>query len=180
MAGATYSNNQCIIVMVKRSYGCCCCDIKFDVPANFVVLEENCGRSEGVMNAGAHYCYCCNRRVAAMVTKNIINYDAPVHRCPTKDNAYVDIDIHFTFRLSQAPKQVKKFVYELGAARFDELLSAEVEENIRNFINSVWLSQIFDLKSDMAINMMNELNRKFSEYGINFEQCNVTDVKVNP
>jgi hypothetical protein len=49
MSGATYSNNQCIIVMVKRSYGCCCCDIKFDVPANFVVLEESCGKSEGVM-----------------------------------------------------------------------------------------------------------------------------------
>lgn len=28
--------------------------------------------------------------------------------------------------------------------------------------------------------MMNELNRKFAEYGIQFEQCNVTDVKVNP
>lgn len=71
-------------------------------------------------------------------------------------------------------------MYGLGAARFDELLGAEVEENIRNFINSTWLSQIFDLKSDMAINMMMELNRKFSEYGIIFEQCNVTDVKVNP
>jgi regulator of protease activity HflC (stomatin/prohibitin superfamily) len=115
-----------------------------------------------------------------MITKNIINYDAPVHRCPTKDNAYVDIDIHFTFRLPQIEGLVKKFVYELGAARFDELLSAEVEENIRNFINSVWLVQIFDLKSDMAVNMMDELNRKFSEYGITFEQCNVTDVKVNP
>jgi regulator of protease activity HflC (stomatin/prohibitin superfamily) len=180
MAGATYNNNQCIIVMVKRNYGCCCCDLKFDVPANFVVLEESCGESTGIMNAGAHFCYCCNRRVACMITKNIINYDAPVYRCPTKDNAYVDIDIHFTFRLPQVEAQVKKFVYQLGAARFDELLSAEVEENIRNFINSVWLSQVFDLKSDMAINMMNELNRKFVEYGIQFEQCNVTDVKVNP
>ena len=32
----------------------------------------------------------------------------------------------------------------------------------------------------MAINMMRELNSKFVEYGIQFEQCNVTDVKVNP
>jgi len=75
---------------------------------------------------------------------------------------------------------VKKFVYQLGAARFDELLCAEVEENIRNFINGVWLHQVFDLKSEMAGNMMDELNRKFVEYGIQFEQCNVTDVKVNP
>jgi len=114
-----------------------------------------------------------------MITKNIINYDAPIYRCPTKDNAYVDIDIHFTFRLPQVEILVKKFVYQLGAGRFDELLAAECEENIRNFINSVWLSQIFDLKSDMAIAMMTELNRKFAQYGIVFEQCNVTNVKVN-
>lgn len=132
------------------------------------------------MPSGAHFCYCFHRRVACMVSKAIVNYDAPIHRCPTKDNAYVDIDIHFTFRLPQVEQLVKRFVYELGAARFDELLSAEVEENIRNFINSVWLSQVYDLKSDMAVNMMSELNRKFGEYGIVFEQCNVTDVKVNP
>jgi hypothetical protein len=47
------SNNKCILVMVRRSYGCCCCDIKFDIPANFVVLEEICGKSNGVMPSGA-------------------------------------------------------------------------------------------------------------------------------
>ena len=140
MQGATDQNNQCIIVMVKRNYQCCCFDIKFDVPSNFTVLEEECGKSTGIMPAGAQWCYCCHKRVACMVTKNIVNYDAPVARCPTKDNAYVDIDIHFTFRLPQVEQQVKAFVYRLGAGRFDELLAAEVEENMRNFINSIWLS----------------------------------------
>jgi hypothetical protein len=32
----------------------------------------------------------------------------------------------------------------------------------------------------MATSMMQELNRKFSSYGIAFEQCNVTNVHVNP
>ena len=75
-----------------------------------------------------------------MVTKNIVNYDAPIQRCPTKDNAFVDIDIHFTFRLPIDEQSVKAFVYKLGAGRFDELLAAEVEENMRTFINSIWLS----------------------------------------
>lgn len=140
MTGSTYGNNQCILVMVRASYGCCCCDLKFDVPANFIVLEEEWGRSTGIMTPGAYWCYTCNKRVACMLTKNIINYDAPVYRCPTKDNAYVDIDIHFTFRLPQNDDQVKRFVYQLGAGRFDELLTAEVEENIRNFINTIWLT----------------------------------------
>ena len=115
-----------------------------------------------------------------MLKKAAVNYDAPVTRCPTKDNAYVDIDIHFTFRLPQTDDLVKNFVYRLGAGRFDELLTAEVEENIRNFINTIWLTKVFDLKSDMASAMMEELNRKFQMYGIQFEQCNVTNVKVNP
>ena len=76
-----------------------------------MVLEENWGKSSGLMQAGAHFCYCCNKRVACMITKNIINYDAPIYKCPTKDNAYVDIDIHFTFRLPVVEGQIKKFVY---------------------------------------------------------------------
>lgn len=180
MQSETYGNQQCVIVMVRRSYQCCCFDIKFDVPSNFTVLEEYCGESRGVMQAGAKWCYCCCNRVACMVTKNIINYDAPVQRCPTKDNAYVDIDIKFTFRLPQVEAQVKDFVYKLGAGRFDELLAAEVEENMRNFINSIWLSQVFDLKSDMANSMMQELNAKFARYGITFDSCQVTNVIVNP
>lgn len=179
MQNQTYGNNQCIIVMVKRTYQCCCFDIKFDVPANFTVLEESCGESTGVMNAGARWCYCCHKRVACMITRNIVNYDAPIQRCPTKDNAYVDVDIHFTFRLPTNPQMVKNFVYKLGAARFDELLAAEVEENMRNFINTIWLYQVFDLKSDMANSMIQELDKKFSFYGITFDQCSVTHVEVN-
>ena len=72
---------------------------------------------------------------------------------------------------------VKKFVYQLGAGRFDEYLAAEVEESMRNFINTIWLNQVLDLKSDMANNMMSELNRPFDgKFGIRFEQCNVTNV----
>ena len=128
------------MAMVRTNYSCCFCDIKLDVPANFTVLEENCGESLPLMTPGAHWCYCCNKRVVCLLSKNIVNYDAPVQKCPTKDNAYVDVDIHFTFRLPQNnDRLVQMFVYRLGAGRFDELLAAEVEENIRNFINTIFL-----------------------------------------
>ena len=176
----TQGNNQCIMTMVRQNYQCCFCDIKLDIPANYTVLEELCGAKQPLMHQGAQWCYCCHRRVVALLTKNIVNYDAPIQRCPTKDNAYVDVDIHFTFRLPQDNVQlVHMFVYKLGVGRFDELLAAEVEENMRNFINGIWLSQVFDLKSDMANNMMQELNRKFGKYGIIFEQCNVLGTYVN-
>ena len=42
------------------------------------------------------------------------------------------------------------FVYRLGAARFDELLAAEIDENTRAFVNDIWLNQVLDLKGEMA------------------------------
>ena len=84
-----------------------------------------------------------------------------MQHCPTKDNAYISIDLYFNFRMPTNEAEVKNFVYRLGAGRFDELLNAEIDENIRTFINGIWLSQVFDLKGDMARNMINELNHKF-------------------
>ena len=45
MAHSSTHEKQCIIVMLKRNYNCCCCEVKFDVPANFTVLEEVCGEA---------------------------------------------------------------------------------------------------------------------------------------
>jgi hypothetical protein len=50
------------------------------------------------------------------------------------------VDIYFTFRMPTQRQEVMNFVYRLGAARFDELLAAETDENIRTFINEIWLS----------------------------------------
>lgn len=176
--------------MVKRSYGCCCFDIKLDIPTSLTVLEENCGRSTGIMPPGAQWCYCCNKRIACMLTKAIVNYNAPVrkykshhlqvHNCPTKDNAYINIDLFFSFRMPQQDEQrVKNFVYRLGAGRFDELLYAEIDEGIRIFVNGIWLSQVFDLKGEMAAKMIKDLNSKFEFFGVTFETCNITNVFVN-
>jgi len=93
------SRQQPIVVMVHSGAECCCCTFKVDVPSEYTVLGENWGKSEGLLTAGAIWCYPCNRRIACMVTKNLINYTAPIQRCPTKDNAYVDIVINFGFKL---------------------------------------------------------------------------------
>jgi len=109
----------------------------------------------------------------------MIQYNAPVRNCATKDNAYISIDLYFTFRLPRADPQVSNFVYKLGAARFDELMEAEIEEGVRSFINGTWLAQVFDLKEEMTKKFKDELNSKFAEYGIIFESCTVNQVHVN-
>jgi hypothetical protein len=71
------------------------------------------------------------------------------------------VDLYFTFRMPQQEAEVKNFVYRLGAGRFDELLAAEIDENTRTFINGIWLSEVFDLKGEMAKKTISELNHKF-------------------
>ena len=83
--------------MVKRVYSCCCCSLKFDIPAGLTTLEEYCGKSTGIMRPGAHWCYCCCRRVACMVTKAIVNYNAPV--------SYILLN-YFSGRLQIAPPKI--------------------------------------------------------------------------
>ena len=77
--------------MVKRSYCCCCCDLKFDIPAGLTTLEENCGKSTGIMRPGAHWCYCSCKRVACMLTRAIVNYDAPVSTLFLFSSKLIDI-----------------------------------------------------------------------------------------
>lgn len=67
----------------------------------------------------------------------------------------------------------------MGAARFDELLASEIDENIRTFVNSIWLGEVLDLKGEMAKKMLSELNQKFSMFGIYFDTCNITNVHVS-
>ena len=47
------ASEQPILVMVKRNYACCCCDIKVDIPTGLTTLEEDCGKVTGVMIPGA-------------------------------------------------------------------------------------------------------------------------------
>jgi len=75
-----------------------------------------------------------------MLSQAMIQYNAPVKNCPTKDNAYISVDFYFTFRLPRERGKVYDFVYRLGAARFDELLWAEIDEGTRNFINDIHLT----------------------------------------
>lgn len=70
-------------------------------------------------------------------------------------------------------------MYKLGAARFDELLFASIDECTRSFVNGIWLSQVFDLKGEMAKKMLDDLTKRFQEFGIQFLTCNVTQVHVS-
>ncbi|RLN92783.1 hypothetical protein BBJ28_00010702 [Nothophytophthora sp. Chile5] len=119
-------------------------------------------------------------RVSHIVTKQAVAYSNPIRGCPTSDNVMVDIDISISFQIGPTEEDAVKFVYTLGAHRFDELLYSLTEEAIRGLVNSVRYDQVHDLREDFAMGMKKDLNDKLSQFGVLIHNVKVTNVELPP
>jgi len=111
-------------------------------------------------------------RVAYAVTKQMCSYDAPVKRCPTSDNVLCSVDLTIVFNIFDP----YDFVYQLGAAKFDDLLSVTIEEKVRKFIRELDHTKIHSLRGDHASALKGDLNGAFKGYGVAFHDVKVTGV----
>ena len=167
---------QPIVVVIENSFWWCKC--KLDVPSGVTVLAQKWGAHDGELAPGFKCWFWKHRRIAAIITMNSIRYDAPIKNCPTKDNVRVGVDISLTFRIGPGGDEWMKFIYELGPAKLDQMLAAESEEAIRNFVHSVRLSQIQDIKGEIASSLLSDLNKKFVEFGVFFENVQILQIKI--
>jgi hypothetical protein len=55
----------------------------------------------------------------------------------------------------------------------EELFTQECEETIRNYIKRIKVSKIRDIKSELTTTLMNDLNRRFNQFGVYVELVNV-------
>merc|ERR1711971_67737 len=116
------------------------------------------------------------------VTQQSCTYNAPVKSCPTKDNVMVDCELTLVFAIGPDPVDVKNFVYNLGALKFNEFLAAECEEAIRQLIRVTPLSDVYELRgssSQHVQNVLKVLDDKFKEFGVTFTKAAITDVMLN-
>ena len=127
---------------------------------------------------GSQWCYCCTHSIEYILTRGAIRYDAPVKACPTKDNIYVEIDIMLILRLGENHRDVKNFIYKLGARRLDSLLKNESQESIRNFARLHKHYEVPDLKSELSATLITGLNEKFNQFGVHFEHVAITAIKL--
>jgi len=91
------------------------------------------------MTPGYRCCYLAYNKIAVMITKNTIRFKCPITNVPTKDNVRVSIDMGINFHLAQRgggldEHDTKKFFYNFGPNRLEELLSEECDEGIRDFL----------------------------------------------
>ncbi len=91
------------------------------------------------------------------------------------------MDIGVTFHIGTdktRQEDCEKFLYYLGANKLEELLTQECEETIRNYIRRIKVSKIRDIKSELTSTLMDDLNRRFNQYGVYVELVNVMNVII--
>lgn len=128
-------------------------------------------------------CYCGYKEVAVMVTKNTIRFRIPITHIPTKDNVRVTMDIGINFHIGRYDESeevqnedLKKFFYNFGPNRLEELLSQEVDEEIRSFVKNIKVARVRDIKTELTTSMCEDLQRKFAPYGVIIESVTIMNV----
>lgn len=140
-----------------------------NVPNGMYTLEQVWGKDNGIMEPGYNCCYLSYKRIAVMVSKNTIRYRCPIIHIPTKDNVRVTMDIGINFHIGQPHlmgskenhDDIKKFFYNFGPNRLEELLSEEVDEEIRTFTKNIKVSRVRDIKTELTLAMKEALHKKF-------------------
>lgn len=148
------------------------------IPSGLWVLKQKWNAHDGMMDPGLQVFWPAWHRISHIVTKQAVSYTNPVRYCPTSDNVMVDIDISISFQIGPTEQDAIKFVYSLGAHRFDELLYSLTEEAIRGLVQSVRHDQVHDLREDFALDMKKDLNATLIEYGVFIHNVKVTNVEL--
>eukprot|EP00736_Rhodelphis_marinus_P008802 Rmarinus@m.24184 len=148
------------------------------VPSDAFVLMQKCGAhypgGEMCFTGAGLYFKGPWWRIAYLVTKQQVHYDAPLITVPTADNINVKVNISIVFSIMDP----YKFVYELGVLRFDEYLRCSVDEAIRMLVRNTQHTELFNMKGEFAQSMMTDLNAKFADLGVCFSFVIVTDVQL--
>merc|ERR1712087_325319 len=148
------------------------------IPSGYNILYQRWYKHMGQLEAGVHPCWPFWMRVSHIVTLATITYNAPSRQVPTADNVMIDINLSLTFRIDRNVDDAKAFVYELGTTRFDEFLSAEVEEGIRGLVYSVTHDRVNDLREEFAQGMLAALAKKFLPFGVQIRNVKITEVRL--
>ena len=181
--GDEYGNEIPIVLMPKGSFcNLCCCIPGFSfavtVPSGPYVLWQKWHRDMGELSPGVQWIWPFWKRISHIVTSAALTYNAPARNCPTADAVPVHVDLTLTFRIGPDAEAARKFVYGLGAHRFDEMLTAETEEAIRGLVYSVTHDKVNDLREEFAVGMKSVLNNKIEKYGVQILFVKITGAKL--
>jgi len=178
-------NTVPVVLVPAKRYVCSC---TYTVPSGVSCISQRFGKDcdpviNGVMqltDPGFH-CAPAYTQVKYCVTKQSCTYDAPVKLCPTVDNVMVDCELTLVFQIGPEPELVRNFVYKLGAVRFNEFLSGEVDEGMRQLVRGEKLENVLELRGSSQAGVrrvLETLNLKFQPFGVRFLRAAIKEVRL--
>lgn len=174
------------VVLVPNNRWWCSC--YYTVPSGVSVITQKFGKDCDPMLNGTRQltdpglkCAPAWTQVKYCVTKQSCTYEAPVKSCPTIDNVMVDCELTLVFQIGPEPEGVRDFVYKLGALRFNEFLSAAVDEAMRQLVRGEKLENVLELRGSSQAGVrrvMESLNEKFRPFGVKFLRAVIKEVRL--
>lgn len=97
----------------------------------------------------------------------------------------VSLDIGVNFHIGRntesheiQQEDTKRFFYNFGPNRLEELLQEECDEGIRDFVKKIRVGRIRDIKTELTTELLTTLKDRFKEYGVVIEQVNIMNVII--
>ena len=179
------NNNEVCMVVTPHFYadpcfylGCCLFAPLLSVPSGKYVLWQRWGENKGQLTPGGHCCWPVCNHVSHIVSKSLVVYNAHSKLVPTKDNVFVDIDLSVNLRVGQTIEHAETFIYAMGPQRLAAYLNFQVEESIRELVYGVHHTQVNDLRSEFAGQVLETLKSKCARFGIEVVGVKLTNVKL--
>jgi len=112
--------------------------------------------------------------VDKLVPKQCFIFNTPVKDVKTSDNVTVNIDVMMVFRIEKA----RDFVYQIGPAKFDDLLRAMQDEALRQIAIETPIDKIRDLHGAKTSHIVEDLNQKVEKYGVRILHFIIEQVSI--
>jgi regulator of protease activity HflC (stomatin/prohibitin superfamily) len=111
--------------------------------------------------------------ISHLVTQREIPYDIPAVEALTQDDVRAMVDTLITFAVSDPAR----FVYNITADDFDEVLLAACLDAIRGAVRQFPAETIADLTHRATGDLREALNADIEPYGVTIQKINVTDAR---
>ena len=139
------------------------------VPEGTTALMTKGGRHVGTRDGGRHFVSPWIA-VSHFVSRREIPYDAPVFETPTRDNVRASIDTLITFAIAEP----YRFVYNITADDFDQVLQASCQDALRSMVRQVTLDRVMDVGQTETEALREALNAMTKDYGVSVTRVVVT------
>ena len=90
----------------------------------------------------------------------------------------VNVDMSIKFRIGPNVEEARTFVYQIGANRFNSLLTAECEEAMRTLINLITHDRVNDVRREIGSKMLSILNERCNRYGVEIMEVIITSISL--